>query len=453
MTANGVADGEPVRLSIDAGALGDLARAGESRPLTVRATSGDVRFEATGSVALDGSGEARLQLNGRRLERLGALIGVTLPAVEPYSARGNLRVTAGAIHADQLDLAFGRSRIAGSVAFGRAAAGRRSHRASLRATALHLEDIGAGGRLRFDDEALREERATAQAVEKATTWLLDIVRGADFDLAFDIESMLGGGQPLASGHLTAQAVAGSLHLRLNEVFTAGGELNADLGVEGGATPPAFTLRARARDLEYGPMLRSLDPSTSLEGGFDFNADLAARAPPEQVLRELGGTIDAATFPRGLRPRAPNLWGVGLVNGLLRQLDPDARSSIDCAVAGFDVERGVARSRGFFVDTTRVRIVGEVEIDLVTRALGGRIDPRSKTPQLLAVAPTMLLGGTVESPSVSAAPQNIITLPLRFAATLGGLVGDWRSGSGRAEAGPAACREAFELLRQPGSGAP
>jgi len=452
LTANGVAEGEPVQLTFDAGALGELARAGESLPLTLLATSRDVRFEATGRIALDGSGQGRLQLSGRRLERLGALIGVALPAAEPYSARGNLRVTAGAIHADDLDLAFGRSRLAGSLQFGRAAAGRRSHRAALRATALHLEDVGAGARLRFDDESLREERATAQAVARATTWLLDIVRGADFDLDFDIESMLGGGQPLARGRLTAQAVAGSLRLRFNEVFTAGGEIDADLTVEGGATPPAFALKARARDLEYGPMLRSLDPSTSLEGRFDFNADLASRAPPEQVVRELGGTIDAATFPRGLRPRALNLWGVGLVNGVLRQLDPDARSSIDCAVAGFDVERGVARSRGFFVDTTRVRIVGEVEIDLVTRALSGRIDPRSKAPQLFAVAPTMLLGGTVENPSVSAAAENIVTLPLRFAATLGGLVGDWRSGLGRADSGPAACREAFDLLRQPGSGA-
>jgi hypothetical protein len=111
---------------------------------------------------------------------------------------------------------------------------------------------------------------------------------------------------------------------------------------------------------------------------------------------------------------------------------------------------VARSRGFFVDATRVRIVGEVEVDLVTRALSGRIDPRSKVPQLFAVAPTMLLGGTVEDPRVSTAPQNIVTLPLRFAATLGGLLGDWRSGTGRADTGPAACREAFELLLQTGS---
>jgi uncharacterized protein involved in outer membrane biogenesis len=447
LAAHGAADGgEPIRLSLDAGVLAELAGAGEALPLILRATSGDVRLDAEGRLALDGSGEARVQLSGRRLERLGALIGVTLPAAEPYSARGNLRVAADAIHADELDVAVGRSRLVGSVRLGRAAGGRKLHRASLRATALHLEDVGGDRWLRFDVDAPREEQARDQDVARASAWLLDVLRSADFDLAVEVESLLGADQPLAAGRLTAQAEAGTLRLHFNEVLTAGGEINAELRVDAAATPPSFAVRARARELEYGPMLRALDPSTSLEGGFDFNADLTAQAPPEQVLRELAGTIDAATYPRGLRPRALNLWGVGLVNGLLRQLDSDARSSIDCAVAGFDVERGVARSRGFFVETTRVRIVGELEIDLVTRALVGRIDARSRAPQVLAVAPTMLLGGTADRPRVSAAPRNIVTLPLRFATTLGGLVGDWRSGTGPAQAGPAACREAFELLR-------
>lgn len=130
--------------------------------------------------------------------------------------------------------------------------------------------------------------------------------------------------------------------------------------------------------------------------------------------------------------------------------PDSRSSIDCAVAGFAIGRGVARSSGFFVDATRGRIVGDVEIDLVTRSLSGRIDPRSKAPPLFAVAPTMLLGGTVEVPRVSAAPQNIVTVPLRLAVPLRGLLGDWRAGGGQVDDGQAACREAFRLLRQGGS---
>lgn len=450
LTATGFAQGEPVRLSFEAGSLAELARTGQSLPLSLLATSGDLHLEAKGKVAIDGSGEARVQLSGRKLERLGALIGVLLPAAEPFAARGNLRFTDAAVHADDLELSLGRSRVAGSVLYARAVPGRKAHRVALHATQLHLEDIVGPGRLRFADEPARDDRLMDQAIARTATSLLEVARGADVDFDFSIDALLGAGQPLARGHLSARVEAGALRLSFGDVHTAGGTINAGVRVEATATPPVFVLDARARDLEYGPMLRTLDPSTSLEGGFDFDVRVTAQAQPERLLRALSGKIDVATFPRGLRPRALNLWGVGVVNGLLRQLDPDSGSSIDCAVAGFDVERGVARSSGFFVDTTRMRIVGDVEIDLVTRALSGRIDPRSKVPQLFAVAPTMLLGGTVEDPRVSAAPQNIVTLPLRFAGSLGGLLGDWRTGSARLDDGQAACREAFRLLRQAGS---
>lgn len=450
LTATGSAQGMPVRLSLEAGALAELARTGRSLPLSLLGTSGDLRLEAKGKVAVDGSGEARVQLSGRKLERLGALIGVPLPAAEPFAARGNLRFTAAAVHADDLDLSIGRSQLAGNIEYARAAAGRKPHRVVLRATELHLEDIGVPGQLRFAAEPPRDDRPMDQAIARTAAPLLEVARDADVDFELTFNALLGAGQPLAKGRLTARVEAGTLRLSSSNVLTAGGTVSADVRVEASATPPVFAVDARARDLEYGPMLRALDPSASLEGGVDFNVHVVAQAQPDKLLRALSGTVDIATFHRGLRPRALNLWGVGIVNGMLRQLDPDSRSSIDCAVAGLDVERGVARSSGFFVDTTRVRIVGEVEIDLVTRALSGRIDPRSKVPQLLAVAPTMLLGGTVDDPRVSAAPENIVTVPLRGALTMGGLLGDWRAGSGRVDDGQAACREAFRLLRQGGS---
>ena len=60
------------------------------------------------------------------------------------------------------------------------------------------------------------------------------------------------------------------------------------------------------------------------------------------------------------------------------------------------------------------------------------------------------GRAVDDPRVTAAPENIVTVPLRGALTMGGLLGDWRAGSGRVDDGQAACREAFRLLRQGGS---
>jgi hypothetical protein len=65
---------------------------------------------------------------------------------------------------------------------------------------------------------------------------------------------------------------------------------------------------------------------------------------------------------------------------------------------------------------------------------------------------MLLGGTVDSPRVSAAPENIVTVPLRFAVSVPGLALDLLGGKGIARDGLAGCREAFDAVLQTRSGA-
>lgn len=438
--------GDPVRLALDASPLADLAHPGDSLPLKLSAAAAGARLEAVGRIALNGTGAGHVQLAGQQLERLGRLLRLPLPEAGPYSVSGDLSLSDDAIRVTDLALSFGRSRVGGQLQVGRTTQGRPLHRAGLKSSALHLEDLGAALWWRPDDDVQSERPAGENTGAPQIDGILKVLKLADIDVDIDVESLQGAGVQVASGRLTAKAQAGMLQASLKDVQTAGGAIDAEIHVDAAAAPPAIAVRAQVHDLEYGPMLRAADPATTMEGTFDFRADLSVKAPPAQMLRELNGTLDAAMFPRGLQPPALGLWGVGLVNGLLRQLDPDSQPAIDCAIAGFDVTRGVARSDGLFIDATRVRIVGEVEIDLVTRALSGRIDPRSKVPQLLALAPTMLLGGTVDSPHVGAAPENIVSVPLRLVITLGGLISDWRFGTGQATNGQASCREAYELLQ-------
>jgi hypothetical protein len=95
----------------------------------------------------------------------------------------------------------------------------------------------------------------------------------------------------------------------------------------------------------------------------------------------------------------------------------------------------------------VRIIGQVDIDLATHALSGRLRPQSEQPELFTVAPTMVLGGTIGDPRVTVAPANLVLAPLRFATPLGGFALDWLSGKGGLREGPTGCREAFEQARR------
>jgi uncharacterized protein involved in outer membrane biogenesis len=446
--ARGAMGGERFELAADSPSLDGLARAGAPIPATVRATLGDIQFRASGTLARDGTGAAQLDLSGPRLDRLGKLAGVDLPGIGPYSARGNVVVAADAVRASDLDVSFGKSRVLGKAEFQVRRTGRAAHSAALRAPALHLEDLGAA-RWLHGPAAIRGDAApdaTAAEREARVARAFDWLRATDVDAAVDVEGLHGGAERIASGRLRASLAAGRLQVELQDIKTASGIVDADLRIDASGAQPRFAARARIEALEFGPLARTLDPDTKLGGRVDLVADLTAQGPPGRLLTALTGTIDTAIFPHDLGSRALAFWGTGFLSTMLRSVDPNERSEVECAAASLDVAAGVARTSAFFVDTTRVRIVGQVEANLATRALSGRLNPVSEQPELFTVAPTMMLGGTIESPSIRVAPENIVLAPLRFATPLATFALDFLSAKGKLREGQASCREAFERAR-------
>jgi uncharacterized protein involved in outer membrane biogenesis len=446
LAVRGTMGGEPFDLAFDTPGLAGLARTAEPIPATLRLALGDARLQASGRVARDGTGEGRVQLGGERVDRLGKLVGIELPAVGPYAASGTVTVSTDSIRAADLDLSFGKSRLLGQAQMQVRRGGRPFHSVALRAPALHLEDLGAA---RWLDRAARPkdgEVAVAQQEEALLARVVEALRAADVDGTLEIDALNGGGEKFASGRLRATLAAGALRLVLQDVRTEGGNIDADLRIDAGGPQPKFAVQARAGGFEFAPLARTLDQSTTLGGRLDLVVDLAAQGPPGSLLPTVAGTVDVAVYPRDLHAGALDLWGTGLLRSMMRSLDPSARSEVECAVASIDIAAGVARTRAFYVDSTRVRVIGQIDFDLPTRALSGRLRPQSEQPELFTVAPTMVLAGTMDNPRVSVAPDALFLAPLRFATPLAGFALNWLSGSGKLREGVAGCKVAFEQAR-------
>ena len=440
---------QPIDLAVDGPAVDVFTRGDAAAALTVRATLGDVRLQAEGSLAGDGRGEGRMRVDGDRLDRLGGLLGVALPEVQPYAASAHVSVSPTFVRFDDLDTTFGKSRVAGRLRIDRRAGQRPMFAAALRAPVLHLEDIGAPEWT--DDRDAADTRSPAgrpaQQAQAAIERLLDVLRVADVDASIGIDAMYGGGQRFASARLQASVEAGQLRLALRDMQTQDGRASADLQVDAGTSPPRFAVRANARGLEYGALLRAMNPASTLDGRADVVVDLSTRARPGDLLPALRGAVDLAAYPRGMTSDALGIWGSGLLTGILRAVDRDSRANVECSVAGFDVANGVAQSHGFFVETTRVRIIGDLELYLGSREITGRIDSRSNEPEIFAIAPTMLIRGTVDEPKVSVAPASLVLAPLRFASPLSLFARDWLGRRDRRADPAAGCREAFERMLQ------
>ena len=446
LSVRGRMDGQPVELAADGPPVDALWLDGRTLPLVLRAAIGDARLEADGSFARDGSGSARVHLAGGRLDHLGGLIGLSLPEVAPYAASADLTLAPDAADLSGLEASFGNSRISGRVRVDRREGRRALLSATLRAPVLHLEDIGAGRWLgeRAQTGPARTDEAARQA-QAAIERLLDLLPRADVEASIDLDALLGGGQHFASGRLLASLNAGALHARLLDVKAQDGTTNAELHIDAGASPPQFSLRADARDVEYGALARAMHPASQLNGRLDIVADLSARSPPAGLLQALQGTVDVAVYPRGMKSDALGLWGAGLLPAILRAVDRDSQAAVQCSVVGFAVADGIARSDGFFVETTSVRIVGDLEVNLGSWEIAGRIDPRSNSPQLFAISPRMQIGGAVGSATLSVARENVVLVPLRFASPLALFSRDWLGRRDRQPGGTTGCSDAFERV--------
>lgn len=447
LAARGSLDGWPIDIEASSAGLDAWSRPDAPIALTLRSTFGDLRVDLRGQYARDGNASANLRLAGARLDELGLLFGLTLPAVA-YEGRTTLTVGTGAFEFSDLALRFGRSQVAGSLRIDRRNADRPRHVVALRSQALHLEDLGAERWLRPDRSSDAQPAAVRLAAMAPTIEHgLAMLRGTDLDASIRIDELHAGGESMAAGVIRASADGGRLRVRLDEVQAKTARVDADFEVDAGAAPPRYRLGADLRDLDYGPLVRAYDPGSRLGGRLNFIADLASSGSPGDVVSRLAGTLDVAVFPQGIESRALDLWGTALISGILRQVDPNARTAVECSVAGFDIADGVATSNGLFVDTTRMRIYGDVQIDIATRQVSGRINARSNEPHLFTFAPTMVVSGPVERPTLSAAPESVVLVPLRFVAPLARFGRDWLRGGGRTAERRAGCEAAFEAVRR------
>jgi hypothetical protein len=93
----------------------------------------------------------------------------------------------------------------------------------------------------------------------------------------------------------------------------------------------------------------------------------------------------------------------------------------------------------------------VRIDVATRQVSGRINASSNEPHLFTFAPTLIVSGPVERPTLATAPENVVMVPLRFAAPLARFPREWLNG-GRLTESRTSCEAGFEEVRRAHLGA-
>ena len=181
-------------------------------------------------------------------------------------------------------------------------------------------------------------------------------------------------------------------------FTAqlpdGGHLNAQLGLDTSVTPPALSLVLHAPDLAAADLLRDAGQPQYLEGKLAIDADLhAAGATPHALADALDGSL-AATMQGGsidLR-LLDHLLGPTLQKAnLLPMLAGGGTTALRCFALRAVAHNGVAHVRPLLLDTAKLTLDGEGDVDLGRESLALRLRPHAQLAGAGLVVPIRVTG--------------------------------------------------------------
>jgi hypothetical protein len=146
------------------------------------------------------------------------------------------------------------------------------------------------------------------------------------------------------------------------------------------------------DLKYG--------LENLEGRANFNVDLKSTGKSINTLKSnLKGTIVFVGGEGKLESRALQVWGGGVLNTMIPDFNPSTQTVMNCFVADFNVENGIATAAPFFVDTRDLTLVGDGTVNLIDETIDFTVKPKTKDISFIDTAVPVNISGALSDPAI------------------------------------------------------
>jgi uncharacterized protein involved in outer membrane biogenesis len=362
-------------------------------------------------------GEFTLRIEGKRLDRLGDYLLVSLPAWGPFHFEARFQGFGGGRVEAEVVAGVGESELNGRLTLERKYEPPRMA-LSLAAPTIQLADFALGDWSAFGEAPAAGSASSPVAGEPAPPGdraLLssDVMRRVDATLDVRVDRVASGEDWLGAGTLKASLEGGRLALAPLQVDVPGGGIVIESEIQvspGGATA---AIRLDVRRFDYGVLARRARHDTDMAGLLAMVVDLRASAPSaRELLQYASGRFDVAVFPERLEAGIIDLWAVNLAAAALPTVTGE-ESKVNCLLAMMDMEDGVMSEHALLVDTSRTTVHGRATFDFHTRRVDVTLAPRAKRPEFFSVATPIHIEGRFEDFDLDVRASDLIGTVFRF----------------------------------------
>ena len=227
---------------------------------------------------------------------------------------------------------------------------------------------------------------------------VEILRSLNADFGIKVGELRYGGAKLTDTSLLVRGSAGHITLDLfgGSAGKTGLEGQADFDVT--ADVPTAVMRFRGQNIDIGQLLKAFDVTDLITASANVELGVQGRGDSlHDILQSLDGSALIVADGGHIDSKYFDLVVSDLARELLPWRPKKQHTDINCFVARFDIQDGVASTEDLLLDTTRATIVVEGSVNLGTEELKFIVRPNPKEVSLLSLAFPIDVRGTIAAP--------------------------------------------------------
>ncbi|NNJ95928.1 MAG: AsmA family protein [Gammaproteobacteria bacterium] len=234
-----------------------------------------------------------------------------------------------------------------------------------------------------------------------------------FDLNLKVEKLLAGETALGPSSLGLKLRDNTLIIDKADFDVPGGKIKsaAAFKIENDQVKGAFKLDIDKFD--YGAVARYFNLGSAEGGVISARIDLKiAGRDFSSLFDHATGKLDVALWPRNTQTELFHLWATNLFLMILPEIRK-REDNLNCIVALLDLDDGIMKEDFFGIDTKKVWMHGNIEVDFRSEQLKFALYPRSKKAKLFAVQSPIRAEGSLDDIRLNTNPVDLTFAYLSF----------------------------------------
>ena len=412
LSGNGRFKGIKTTLKARGGALLSLRNVDQPYPFKASATLGTTKAIVDGTLTdpfhLKGE-EINFRLDGSNLALLYTIFDIPVPPTPAYKLTGFLNHTDDIWAFKRLKANVGKSDLGGEVSVDRGKSPQMVT-ANLASRSLNIKDLNdiLGTTNSSNSSHANSGNSSSDKLLPSKPFSLEILRTADTDIRFKGEKIVGQKISIDKIDTHIHIKDGVLKLAPLNFGIAGGDIITAITMDGRKSPIVTHADITVRGLHFDQLFPASKLKSASAGVIGGRARLDATGNSiAQMLGNANGEtaiiMDGGTASELLM----RLSGLDIAHSMMALLGGNKQVPIRCMVANFEAVDGNFKVQNLLLDTPKVNISGEGDVNFNDETLHLKLLSRSKGFSLVSLRGPINVSGTFKKPSVKPDMRNIM----------------------------------------------